>query len=422
MLKKIGLIGLGTVGQEVLETLRKNSSLILRRTSLNIEIKKVCDVNKRKAKVAKKFSLPFTTDPYQVINDPEIDIVVELIGGINPAQALIKDSLKSKKSVVTANKALLAEAGRQIFNLATREGLSVGFEASVCGAIPVIKSVSEGLIGCEVDKIFGILNGTANYILYRMEKDGLSFDKSLLEAKKKGLAEQNPVLDIEGGDTLHKLCILSYLCYGIWPNLSKVYTEGITRISSLDILYAKELNYRIKLLAIAKKNKKSLDLRIHPALVSLKHPLSGVSSAYNAVSLYTRPAGELLFFGEGAGGIPTSSSVVSDIVNIASGNRAFERKEEDIGIMEVKEVKSQYYFRFMVQDKPGVLAAISRILALHSISISFVSQKMRSRGGFVPLVIITHQAREKAVQKAIAKIDKQSMVKSPSQLIRIEEV
>lgn len=422
MLKKVGLIGLGTVGQEVLVTLKKNSSLIARRTSLDLEIKKVCDSKKAKRKIANNFSLAFTTNPYEIINDPEIDIVVELIGGVEPACTLVKASIKNKKSVVTANKALLAKEGRVIFDLAAKKGVSLGFEASVCGAIPIIKSVSEGLVGCKVDRIFGILNGTANYILYRMEKDELSFEKSLRQAQRKGLAERDPTLDIEGGDTLHKLCILSYLCYGVWPDLSKVYTEGITRISLMDILYAKDLNYRIKLLAIAKKDKKSLDLRVHPVMVPLGHPLSGVSCAYNAVALSTHPAGDLFFFGEGAGGVPTSSSVVSDIVNIACGNKAFERKEENMRIVKNSEVKNQYYFRFMVQDKPGVLAEISRIFAFFNISISFVNQKMRSRGKFVPLVMITHQAEEKKVRKALQKIDKLSVVQSPSQLIRMEEL
>ncbi|MFO8053109.1 MAG: homoserine dehydrogenase [Candidatus Omnitrophota bacterium] len=422
MIKKIGLIGLGTVGQGVLKTLKENSSLITRRTSLNIEIKKVCDINRSRGKVAKQFSLPFTTDPYAIINDPDIDIVIELIGGIEPAYTLVKAALKNKKSVVTANKALLAKNGKAIFNLAAKKDVSVGFEASVCGAIPIIKSVSEGLVGCQVDKIFGILNGTANYILHKMEKENISFQKALTQAQEKGLAEQNPVFDIEGGDTLHKLCILSYLCYGIWPKLSKVYTEGITKISLLDILYAKDLKYRIKLLAIAKRDKKSLDLRVHPVLVPLRHPLSGIPLAYNAVTLYTHPAGELLFFGEGAGGIPTSSSVVSDIVAIATGNKGFARKAEDITMVDIKEVKNQYYLRCMIKDQPGALAKITKVLALSDISISSVTQKIRSRGKFVPLIMVTHEAREKDLKKAISKIDKLSIVQSPSQLIRIEKI
>ncbi len=421
MIKKVGLIGLGTVGQGVLKTLKKNSFLITRRTSFKIEVKKVCDINRAKGKVAKKFSLPFTTDPYEIINDPGVEIVIELIGGIEPACTLIKDSLRKKKSVVTANKALLAKKGGAIFALAAKENTSVGFEASVCGAIPIIKSVSEGLIGCQVDKIFGILNGTANYILYKMEKENVSFEKALRQAQEKGLAEQDPALDVEGGDTLHKLCILSYLCYGIWPRLTKVYTEGITKISLIDILYAKDLNYRIKLLAIAKRGRKSLDLRVHPALVPLKHPLSGVSFAYNAVTLYTHPAGELLFFGEGAGGIPTSSSVISDIVTIASGNKGFARKEENIDIVNLKKIKNQYYLRCMVQDRPGVLAKITKILALFNISISSVNQKRRSKGKFVPLVMVTHESREEEMRKAILEIDKLPIVKNPSQLIRIEK-
>jgi homoserine dehydrogenase len=422
MIKKVGLIGLGTVGQGVLRAFKKNSSLITRRTSLNIKIAKVCDANQAKEGVAKKFSLPFTTDPYEIINDSDIDIVIELIGGIEPAYTLVKDSLKNKKDVVTANKALLAKKGKSIFNLAAKNDLSVGFEASVCGAIPIIKSVSEGLVGCQVNKIFGILNGTANYILHKMEKENISFKKALSQAQDKGLAEQDPSFDIEGGDTLHKLCILSYLCYGVWPKLSKVYTEGITKVSLSDILYAKDLNYRIKLLAIAIRQKKSLDLRVHPVLVPLSHPLSGIPLAYNAVTLYTHPAGELLFFGEGAGGTPTSSSVVSDIVAIASGNKSFARKEENMTTIDIKDVKNKYYLRCMVQDRPGVLAKITKILASCEISISSVNQKGRSRGEFVPLIMITHEVKESDLRKAIRKIDRLPTVKSHSQLIRIEKL
>lgn len=421
MAKKIGIIGLGTVGWQVLKTLRDNFPLIANRTSLDIEIKKVCDIDKKKGKAAKALGVDFTQNPYDIINDSQIDIVVELIGGINPAAALIKDALKSNKSVVTANKALLARSGKEIFELAAKKGLSVGFEASVCGAIPIIRSVSESLVGCQVNRIFGILNGTANYILDKMEKDGLGFKEILRQAQEKGFAEKDPSLDVNGGDTLHKLCILSYLCYGFWPCLAKVYTEGISRISLLDITYAKELNYRIKLLAIAKKEKKSLDLRVHPVLVPEKHPLSTVSLAYNAVTLYTRPAGQLLFFGEGAGGAPTSSSVVADIVNIASGNRAFRRRQINADITDINEVKNQYYLRCMVQDKPGALAKISQILASFNISISSVNQKLRNRGKFVPLIMVTHEAKEGQAKKALSKIDKLTIVKSPSQLIRIED-
>jgi len=422
MVKKIGIIGFGNVGQAVVGSLRKYNSLIVRRTSLKINIKKVCDIDKKKKAQLKKFNIPFSADPYQLINDPEIDIIVELFGGIEPARTLIVEALRKGKNVVTANKALLATYGKELFSLARKKNRSIGFEASVCGAIPVIKSTSEGLVSCDVKKIYGILNGTTNYILYKMRKARLDFATALNEAQQQGYAEKKPDLDIKGIDTLHKLCILSYLCYGIWPPLNKVYTEGISGISLQDILYAEELEYRIKLLAIAKKEKGSLDLRVHPTLVPVDHPLSHISLAYNAVRFETQPAGELLFYGEGAGGIPTSSSVISDIVAIASGHKSFLRNEARIKLKNIKDVQSRYYMRCLVLDSPGVLAQISKILASCKISIALVNQKEQRRGRFCPIVMLTHTVKERNMQKALQAIDKLRVVRSPSKIIRIEDL
>lgn len=422
MIKKIGLIGLGTVGEAVLMSLKKYSSLILQKSSVNIEIKTICDANKDKRKLAKNLSAAFTTNPKDLINDPEIDIVVELIGGIEPAKSIIIESLKNGKSIVTANKALLSDSGKQIFNLAKKYNKSVGFEASVCGAIPIIKTISEGLVTCDVKKIYGILNGTTNYVLFKMLKENIDFNIALKEAQDKGLAEKNPFLDIEGKDAHHKLCILSYLCYGVWPSSKSVYTEGISKITLLDILYAEELNYRIKLLAIAKKEKDSLELRVHPTLIPIEHPLSQVSLAYNAVYLDTQPAGELLFYGEGAGGTPTSSSVISDIVGIASGNYGSIRGESKIKIKNIKDVVGRYYIRCMAQDRPGVLAEVSKILASLNISVASVTQKEKKENKLVPIIMITHKAVEDNIRKAITRINRLSMIKTPSQIIRIEDL
>lgn len=422
MIKKVGIIGLGNVGEAVAKSLKKYSALISRRFPLKIKVEKICDKDKTKSKIAKLLGFSFTTDPWELINDPQIDIIVELVGGVGPACTFIKESLKKGKNVVTANKALLAQEGKQIFSLAKVNKVCIGFEASVCGAIPIIRSISAGLAGCEVKRIDGILNGTTNYILHKMEKDNIDFAKSLKKAQDKGLAERKPDLDIKGFDALHKLCILSYLCYGVWPRLDKVYAEGISKISLLDILYAKELNYKIKLLAIAKKEKGYLDLRVHPALVSSGHPLSGVNSAFNAVFLDTQPAGELLFYGEGAGGTPTSSSVISDIVNIACGHQGLVRKEEKIIIKDIKDVRTRYYIRVMAQDNSGVLAKVSKILASFKISIASVNQKEKQEGKIIPVVMITHKVTEGNMKQAIAKIDKLSLVKGPSQIIRIEDL
>ncbi|MFH1504035.1 MAG: homoserine dehydrogenase [Candidatus Omnitrophota bacterium] len=423
MIKKVGIIGMGTVGEATIKSFKKYSSIVSRRVSSKIEIKKVCDADKSKKKIADKLKLPFTLNPYELINDPQIDIIVELIGGIEPARALIKESLKKGKDVVTANKALLASCGREIFSLAKSEDRHIGFEASVSGAIPIIKSISQGLICCDVEKIYGILNGTTNYILYKMAKENIDFKIALGQAQAKGIAEKKPDLDIEGIDSCHKLCILSYLCYGVWPSLEKVYTQGISRISLLDTIYAAQMNYSIKLLAIAKKKGRTLDLRVHPTLIPVEHPLSQVSLAYNAIYLDTQPAGELLFYGQGAGGVPTSSAVISDIVDIACGSSGLARKEsEGIIIGNIKDIKTRYYIRFMAHDSPGVLSKISKVLGSFNISIASVTQKQRKRGKIVPIIMITHEAKEEHIEKAIAEINGFKEIKIPSQVIRIENL
>ncbi|UCG35877.1 MAG: homoserine dehydrogenase [Candidatus Omnitrophota bacterium] len=421
-MKKIGIIGLGNVGEAVIRSLKDSSRLISRKASLRLEVKGVCDVRKDKKRIASKYRIPFTTKPSSLINDPDIDIIVELIGGIGPAHNIVIAALKKGKHVVTANKALLASHGKDIFSLAQAKKREVGFEASVCAAIPLIKSISKGLVGCEVKALYGILNGTTNYILDKMTKERIDFNCALAQVQNKGFAEKNPTLDIEGIDSLHKLCILSYLCFGVWPPLKKVYAEGISRISLLDILYAQELNYRIKLLAIAKKQRDKIDLRVHPTLLAAEHLFSDTSSAYNAVYLNTYPAGELLFYGEGAGGVPTSSSVISDIVSIALNEKGLLRKEEKVSLCDMRDVKMRYYMRIMALDRPGVLAKISKILSTYNISIASVTQKERDIHKFVPIVMITHEAREDDVCKALSQIDKLSVIKSPSQKIRIEDL
>ncbi len=422
IVKKVGIIGLGKVGLSVLESLKKYSGLIARRSAVRIDIRKVCDIAPGKKKLANRFSVDFSHDPAELIRDPEIDIIIELIGGVEPAHKFIIDSLRRGKDVITANKALLATNGKEIFSLARSLGRRLGFEASVCGAIPIIKSISEGLVGCEVRKLYGILNGTTNYILHKMAKENIDFSSALKSAQKEGYAEQDPRLDIEGIDALHKLCILTYLCYGVWPQYKKVYAQGISKISLLDVIYAQDLRYRIKLLAIAKKDKGLLDLRVQPTLVPIEHPLAGISSAYNAVYLDTQPAGELLFYGEGAGGVATSSAVMSDIVSIASSKQDLMRKEEKVTIQNIENIKGRYYIRFMACDRPGVLAQISKILAARNISIASVSQKERNKEKFVPIIMIIHEAREKSICEAISEIDRLRVIKSPSQIIRIEDL
>lgn len=423
MIKKIGIIGLGTVGEATVKSLIKYDSLIERRTGLKIQIEKICDLREEKKNIAIKEKLAFTTDPKQLIEDPEIDIIVELIGGKDPAYHYIMESLKRGKSVVTANKALLAQCGRDLFSLARVQGRSIGFEASVCGAIPLIKSIAEGLVSCEIRSLYGILNGTTNYILYQMAKEKIDFKTALHQAQDKGFAEKNPYLDVEGFDAAHKLSILSYLCFGVLPPFEKIYREGITKISLLDICYAQELNYTIKLLAIAKRDNNILDLRVHPTLISKDHPLAQTALAFNAVHLDTKPAGSLLFHGEGAGGVPTSSAVIADIVNISLYEQKVVQKEDRFIFKSINQLESRYYIRFMAHNEPGVLARVSKILASFNISMASVTQKESKQGGkFVPVVMITYKAKEENINKAINKIDQLPCIKSPTQVIRIEDL
>ncbi|RKY39612.1 MAG: homoserine dehydrogenase [Candidatus Omnitrophota bacterium] len=419
---KIGIIGLGTVGEAVLKMLLRYRNLIQKRSSLKIEVVKVCDKDKNKRGITERLGVSFSEDPFSIIDNPHIDVVVELIGGIRPAYDYVIFALRKKKHIVTANKALLAQYGAEIFSLAEKKKVNIGFEASVCGAIPLLRSIKEGLIGCEIKKIYGILNGTTNYILYRMSEDSLEFREVLKEAQKKGFAEKDPSLDIKGVDTLHKLCILSYLCFGIWPDQSKIYTQGIQNISSLDILYAGELFYSIKLMAMARREKEGLFLRVSPALIRKTHPLSQVGSSFNAVWLDTYPAGELLFYGRGAGGFPTSSAIISDLINVAEAPPFFPKEQKNIKLAKIENLKSRYYIRFIAQDRPGVLAKISKILASFRISIASVTQKERRKGKFVPIVMLTHEAEEKDLRKAVAGIDKLDIIRPPTQLIPIEDI
>lgn len=420
--KRIGLIGVGTVGEAFLHSFYRQIRLIHQRIPLRLEIAYVCDVNRKKKKIVSEYGIPFISDFKSLIESPNIDIVVELIGGITPAEEIIVGSLLNNKDVVTANKALLAIQGEKIFRLADDKKRSIGFEASVCGAIPLIKSISEGLVGCTIKELYGILNGTTNYILDKMERSNISFSDALREAQSKGFAEKNPSLDIRGEDTLHKLCILSFLCFGIWPISSQIVCEGINNISLLDIVYARELGYRIKLLAIAKKIKDGLELRVGPTLIPDKHPLAKVDSSFNAVFINSYPAGDLFFWGRGAGGVPTASSVIADIVSISLGRRIYPPVKKRKRLNMVKNTEARFYLRFMAKDKPGVLSQIARILASYSISIASVHQKERDQGQFVPIVMLTHEALEEDMRKAIDKIDRLTVIKSPTQLIRIEDI
>lgn len=425
----IGLVGFGTVGTGVVKILRRNKALIQKRTGLRLNLKRIADIDLRKARGVKVARGILTKDAGSIVSDPNIDIVVELIGGCTAAKDIIIQSLMQGKAVVTANKALLAENGKEIFGVAERYGGDIYYEASVASSIPIIKLLREGLVANRISSMLGIVNGTANYILTKMSTEGRSFKEALREAKAEGYAEAKPKLDIEGMDSAHKLAILASLAMGRWTDLKKIYTEGITRITHADIMYADEFGYVIKLLAIAKEKRGEIEVRVHPTLLSKQHQLSSVGGIYNAIYVTGDNMGNALFYGQGAGQLPAASAVVADIVDVAR-NLSYGIRHRVPAIGYTKEVKrlrpmekvvTQNYLRFTVVDRPGVLAKISGILGRHKISIASVIQVGRHRVSAVPVVMMTHKAVEKDVRKALAETDRLPEARARTVRIRVEE-
>jgi len=425
----IGLIGFGTIGSGVAKVLMERRDLLLKRTGIDFKLSVICDKDprlKREVIVPKNI---FTKDARDVLNNPDIHIVVELIGGIHPAKEIVMKAFSKGKHVVTANKLLLAVEGEEIFRKAKALNKEIYFEASVAGGVPIIKAIREGMIGNRFSSILGILNGTSNYILSSMSSEGASFKTALKEAQLKGYAEKDPSLDIKGLDSSHKLAILSLLAFGKKVGLDDIYVEGIENISNLDIQYAKELGYVIKLLAIAKRHANELEARVHPTLLPSEYLLSSVSGAYNAIFVEADLVGEQLFYGQGAGKLPTTSAVVSDIVdigcNIACGRKSAKsvmpRDAEIKKLRKMDDIVTRYYAHFSAIDKPGVLANIADLLGRHDISIASVVQKERREAHIVPIVMLTHEARELDMQAALSKINKLPAIKKKSVVIRMEK-
>jgi homoserine dehydrogenase len=426
----VGLVGWGTVGCGVIKTLRENAAAIEARLGCSLELMRVADLDLERERPVGVAREMLTTNVEEILNDPEIKIVIELMGGLKAARILICSALEKGKHVVTANKALLAHEGNELFGLARQKGLSLSFEASVGGGIPIIKALREGLAANRITKIFGILNGTANYILTRMTDNGLTFAQALKEAQGLGYAEADPTLDVEGIDTAHKLAIASALAFGTPIQFDRVHTEGISRIDPLDIQYADELGYLVKLLAIARNADGRLEMRVHPTLIAKNHVLAGVKGAYNAVHIEGNAVGDVMLYGMGAGMMPTGSAVVSDLIDVArdilNGTPGripplsfLPDKLEKIEIKPVSDVKTSYYFRFQAFDRPGVLSRISGVLGNRGISIAAVIQKGRHTDS-VPIVMVTHEALERSVMEALEEIDKLDLVLAPTTLIRIE--
>lgn len=421
----VGIIGFGTVGTGTVRILLNNGDVIRERTGLDIRLKWIADLD---IKRERGINIPegiLTTEANDILEDRDVDIVVELIGGVHPAKEFILRAINNGKHVVTANKALLATEGNEIFSEARKKGVFIGFEASVAGGIPIIKVMQEGLVANRILNIYGIINGTSNYILTKMTEEGKEFSVALREAQELGYAEADPTFDIEGIDSAHKLTILSSLAYGIPLSYNEVYREGITRLTPQDIDFAKELGYKIKLLAITKAVDGEVEMRVHPTMIPYDYMISKVDGVFNAVYVEGDAVGSTLYYGRGAGEMPTGSAVVADIVDIGkkvrtdNGHYSFLRPT-DLRIRKMEDIESMYYFRFSAIDKPGVLSKISGILGENNISIASVIQKGRRIGGTVPLVVLTHLAMEKDVLRAIKDIDALPVVTEPTYFIRVE--
>ncbi|ADW18707.1 homoserine dehydrogenase [Desulfobulbus propionicus DSM 2032] len=428
---KVGLIGFGTVGKGLAEVLLSQRERLVRRTGMTIRLAGIADHGT--AALPERFSdIPLTQDARTLINDPDIDIIVELIGGIEPAKTFVLEAIAHGKHVITANKALLSQEGAEIFAAAAKRGVEVGFEASVGGGIPVIKALKEGLVANRILSIMGIMNGTANYILTRMTDEGMPFAEVLKDAQKLGFAEADPTYDVEGIDTAHKLAILMTMAYGMPITHHEIATEGISRIEPMDIELARELGCRIKLLAISRNHGDHVEARVHPTMVPQGHLLASINGAYNAIHFHGDTVGNVLLYGLGAGSIPTGSAVAADVVDIARNIRchsigrvpALSYLPEAMRprrITPMDELCGPYYFRLTVLDQPGVLATVAGILSKYEISIESVIQKGRKKIGAVAVVIVTHSAKESAVSAALDEINRLASVTAPVVKIRILE-
>ena len=430
----VGLLGIGTVGGGTWAVLARNREEISRRAGRDIRISVVADKETAKAKKLTGGKARVTADAFEVVRDPEVDIVIELIGGTTVAKVLVLAAIESGKHVVTANKALLATHGNEIFEAAQKKGVMVAFEGAVAGGIPIIKALREGLTANRIEWIAGIINGTSNFILSEMRDKGLPFAAVLKEAQKLGYAEADPAFDIEGVDAAHKLTIMAAIAFGIPMQFDKCYTEGIARLTQEDIRYAEQLGYRIKLLGITKQTEKGIELRVHPTLIPAKRLIANVEGVMNAVLVKGDAVGSTMYYGAGAGAEPTGSAVVADLVDVTRlhtadpehrvPHLAFQPdRMSSLKVLPMDEVVTSYYLRMRVHDRPGVLADITRILADASISIDAMIQREPAEGEKqVDIIMLTHQTREKSINTAIGKIEKLPVVTGKVTRIRLEEL
>jgi len=427
----VGLVGVGTVGSGVVEILKTHARLLQARVGIPIVLHKVADRDLRRARALGLKAAQLRSSWEDLANDPDLHVIVELMGGTTAAKRLILSAMQKGKHVVTANKALLSTSGPEIFKMAARQGVDICFEAAVGGGIPILRALREGFVGNEMGSILAIINGTCNYILSEMSEKGGEFSTVLKSAQALGYAEQDPTFDIDGIDAAHKLSLLISIAYGHYLPPQKIFTDGIRAISAFDIECARRFGYSIKLLAIAKKSRQGIQARVHPCMIDLENPLSSVREAYNAILVEGDFVGPSLLYGKGAGQRPTASAVVGDIVEIARNLKAGISYTvpplgyatwplKNIRIEDIQDLETGYYLRFTVTDQPGVLSKIAGVLGKNKISISSVYQQGQKTGKKVPIVVLTHRARERDVQKALQTINRLSSVKEKTVLIRIE--
>jgi len=428
----VGLLGLGTVGGGTVNVLQRNAAEITRRAGRGIRVTHAAARNLAAPRICSTDGIRLTTDPFEVVRDPDVQIVVELIGGYEPARELVLEAIAHGKHVVTANKALIALHGNEIFAAAREQGVVVAFEAAVAGGIPIIKALREGLAANQIDWVAGIINGTGNFILTEMRDKGRDFADVLAEAQELGYAEADPTFDVEGIDAAHKLTILASIAFGIPLQFDRAYTEGITRITRDDVAYAEELGYRIKHLGVARRNGAGIELRVHPTLIPERRLLANVDGVMNAVLVMADAVGPTLYYGAGAGAEPTASSVVADLVEVTRvltsdpENRvphlAFQSDAmADLPILPMEAIQSAYYLRLLAKDRPGTLADVTRILAERGISIEAILQKEPAESATdVPVIILTHRVREGEMDNAIASIEALDSIIAPVNRIRVE--
>jgi homoserine dehydrogenase len=429
---RAGLIGFGTIGSGVVRLLQSTQRQFRDRLGVGLSLTRIADIDTKRDRGVRLGKNVLTNDATALLEDPSLDVIIELMGGYDTARRFVLQAIASGKSVVTANKAMLAVHGAEIFAAAEKAGVDIGFEASVGGGIPIIRTLREALAADSNRAIYGIVNGTSNYILSTMSQHGEEFDAVLKEAQRQGLAEADPTFDVDGIDAAHKLTLLIQLAFGARVAFDQIPVEGIRQVSQLDIRFAQEFGYAIKLLAIAKQDGKEIEARVHPTMVPRRHLLADVNGAYNGITVQGSALGSSFYYGLGAGMMPTATAVVADLVDVARTlvNHSRGRLaplgypvalQRVLPLKPIEAVESEYYLRFMVVDRPGVLARISGILGKNDISIAAVIQREREHGAAVPIVIRTHHAREKNLRRALRAIDQLSAVRAKSVVIRIED-